>query len=163
MLEELVLMRHAHAMLPVGAQADFDRALSVTGLDEAWRAGEWLAAETDPVDAVMCSPARRTRQTLARVGEAGCRLPEPGFVDDIYDASLGDLLQAIETRLQTGPMPARLLLIGHNPGLEQLLFHLDTAARLQAIPTAGIAVLRFDGRKPPTDPGAARIVAHWAP
>ena len=82
---------------------------------------------------------------------------------DIYEASLGDLLTVIEPCLADAPQPSRLWLIGHNPALEQLVFHLDAAARLHALPTAGIVVLQFDGRAPATDPGAARIAHAWSP
>ena len=162
MLEELVLLRHAHALNPEGWQADAQRALSPTGQGEALRAGEWLHGLAAP-DAVLCSPATRTRETLGQLAAAGCVLPAPHFEADIYDASLGDLLAVIEARLAAAPDTRRLWLVGHNPGLEQLLFHLDAEARLRAMPTAGIAVLRFDGRLPPTDPGAADVAQTWAP
>lgn len=162
MLHELVLLRHAHALNPEGWQADAQRALSPTGQGEALRAGEWLRG-LDPPDAALCSPAVRTRETLAQLAAAGCVLPAPRFEADIYDASLGDLLGVIETQLANAPDTRRLWLVGHNPGLEQLVFHLDAAVQLRALPTAGIAVLRFDGRLPPTDPGAADVAQTWAP
>ena len=162
MLEELVLLRHAHALHPEGWQADAQRALSAVGQGEAMRAGEWLRGLDTP-DAVLCSPAVRTRETLAQVTAAGCPLPAARFEADIYDASLGDLLGAIERQLADVPDTCRLWLIGHNPGLEQLVFHLDAAAQLRALPTAGIVVLRLDGRLPPTDPGAADVALAWAP
>ena len=162
MLEELVLLRHAHALNPEGWQADAQRALSPAGQGEAMRAGEWLRELAAP-DAVLCSPAVRTRETLAQLTAAGCVLPVPHLEADIYDASLGDLLGVIEARLADTPDTCRLWLIGHNPGLEQLVFHLDAAAQLRALPTAGIVVLRFSGRLPPTDPGAADVALAWAP
>ena len=55
------------------------------------------------------------------------------------------------------------ILVGHNPALEQALFHLDAAARLHGMSPASIAQLGFDGRVPPTDPGAATILASWMP
>ena len=66
MLKELVLMRHAHAAAPMGWQADAERPLSPTGRAEAFAAGTWLRDTCEPPDAVLCSPAVRTRETLAR-------------------------------------------------------------------------------------------------
>ena len=163
MLKELVLMRHAHAAAPMGWQADAERPLSPTGRAEAFAAGTWLRDTCEPPDAVLCSPAVRTRETLAQLVDAGCAMPAPEFEARIYEASLGDLLGVIEARIDGQPMSERLWLIGHNPGLEQALFHLDAAARLHAMAPACIARLGFEGRVPPTDPGAATILASWMP
>ena len=163
MLKELVLMRHAHAAASTGWQADIERPLSATGRDDAFAAGTWLRETCEPPDAVLCSPAMRTRETLAQIARAGCQLPIIDFEPRIYDATLGELLDVIETCIAHRPAPERLWLIGHNPGLEQVLFHLDAAARRYALPPAGIARLGFDGRLPPTDPGAATVIATWMP
>lgn len=112
---------------------------------------------------ILCSPAVRTRETLAQLAVANRALPDADIAADIYEASLGDLLTMIEACLADAPQLSRLWLIGHNPALEQLVFHLDAAARLHALPTAGIVVLQFDGRAPATDPGAARIAHAWSP
>lgn len=163
MLKELVLLRHAHAAPPSGWQADAQRPLSPSGRDDALAAGRWLAGNGACADAVLCSPALRTRETLVQLARAGCALPEPEFEPRIYEASLGDLLELIETRLEAQPGLERLWLIGHNPGLEQVLSHLDAAARLHAMPPAGIARLRFAQGARATDPGAATVDAFWTP
>ncbi len=163
MLEELVLIRHAHAFPPTGWQADARRPLSPTGQDEALRAGQWLGGNVQAPGQVLCSPAMRTRETLVQLAAAGCRLPAPRFEPAIYDASLDDLLGLMESDAATASVHPRTWLVGHNPGLEQLLAHLDAAAHLHALPTAGIAVLRFNRQRAVTDPGAADIVATWMP
>ena len=163
MLKELLLMRHAHAAAPTGWQADAQRPLSPAGREDAFAAGAWLRESCAPPDAVLCSPAVRTRETLAQLARAECVLPAPAFEPRIYDATLGDLLEVIEAHIQTQPATKRLWLVGHNPGLEQMLFHLDAAARLHGMPPAAIAHLQFDGHSLPTDPSAATIVATWAP
>lgn len=163
MLKELVVMRHAHAVHPSGWQADAQRPLSPTGREDAFAAGIWLRDTCDQPDAVMCSTALRTRETLVQLARAGCLMPTPEFEPRIYEASLGDLLEVIEERIQAQPALERLWLIGHNPGLEQVLFHLDAAARLYALPPAGLARLQIDRDARPTDPGAATIATTWMP
>lgn len=163
MLKELVLMRHAHAVHPAAWQADAQRQLSPTGREGAFAAGSWLRAHYTSPDEVLCSTALRTRETLVQLARAGCVLPTPEFEARIYEASLDDLLGVIEERIGMSPDLTRLWLIGHNPGLEQMLSHLDAAARLHALSPAGIVVLRFDGHSAPTDPGAATIHATWTP
>ena len=66
-MRELILLRHAHAEPPDAGQADLDRPLSPEGLAEAEAAGRWLAEQGLVPDCVLCSPARRTRETLEAV------------------------------------------------------------------------------------------------
>ncbi|PRC61864.1 hypothetical protein C6A85_06190, partial [Mycobacterium sp. ITM-2017-0098] len=76
--------RHAKSDYPDGV-SDHDRPLAERGVREAALAGEWITANVDPVDAVLCSSATRTRQTLERTG-----ITAPvQYVDRIYDASPG--------------------------------------------------------------------------
>ena len=66
-MRELILLRHAHAEPAVSGQADLDRPLSPVGLAEAEAAGKWLKENNLLPDCVMCSPSRRTRETLEAV------------------------------------------------------------------------------------------------
>lgn len=163
MLKELVLMRHAHAAHSSTGQTDAQRPLSPGGQADALAAGAWLKATCAPPEVVLCSTAQRTRETLVQLVRAGCDLPAPEFEPRIYEASLRTLLAVIESRIGQQPAPSRLWLIGHNPGLEQMVFHLEDAARMHGMPPAGIACLCLDGQGAPTGLGAARIAASWTP
>ncbi|MFW8211369.1 SixA phosphatase family protein, partial [Klebsiella pneumoniae] len=66
-MRELILLRHAHAEPATPGQADLDRPLSPVGLAEAEAAGKWLKENKLLPDCVLCSPARRTRETLEAV------------------------------------------------------------------------------------------------
>ena len=61
----LLLLRHAKSDYPAGV-ADHERPLAPRGIREAALAGNWLRAHAPGVDAVLCSTATRTRQTLER-------------------------------------------------------------------------------------------------
>jgi phosphohistidine phosphatase SixA len=158
-MRELILLRHAHAG-PAGAgQADLDRPLSPEGLAEAEAAGRWLADNGLVPDCVLCSPARRTRETLeavlAAIGYIDQRLE-----DSIYDASPGTLIALADTHCDS----ERLLVVGHNPGLEQLvaLLHSGQSGDYRGMPPGGIAVLSM----PPDtaiEPGIATLSAFWWP
>lgn len=158
-MRELILLRHAHAELPMPGQADFDRPLSSMGLAEAEAAGRWLRGRGFHPDRVLCSPARRTRETLDLV------LPEPTGIDcrlepAIYEATPGILLALVDVHRDVD----RLLVVGHNPGLEQLvaLLHSGRSGEYRGMPPAGIAVLALrDGV--PVEPGAAVLEAFWWP
>ena len=78
----LVLLRHAKSDYPSGV-ADHDRPLAPRGIREAGLAGDWMRAHAPAVDAVLCSTATRTRETLERT-----RIDAPAeFVDRLYDAT----------------------------------------------------------------------------
>lgn len=154
----VTLLRHAHAEAARPGQTDSERVLSTTGEAEADAAARWLAERGAPARA-LCSPAQRTRQTLARA------LDTLGFIDtreeaEIYEASPGTLMALIERHRDAGS----LLLVGHNPGLESVVALLTTgqSGDHRGMPPAGIAELELpDGA--PVEPGCARLVAFWWP
>lgn len=158
-MRELILLRHAHATPALPGQADLDRSLSAEGLAAAEAAGRWLAQNRLVPDCVLCSPARRTRETLEAV------LAVIGYVDQrtepsIFEATPGALIALVEGHAQVD----RLLLVGHNPGLEQLaaLLHSGQSGEYRGMPPAGIALLTLsDGTA--LEPGAARLSAFWSP
>lgn len=157
-MRELILLRHAHAESPQPGQSDLDRPLSAVGLEEARAAGDWLREHGLLPDRALYSPAQRTRQTLAAIGSLDCadQREEPA----IYDASPGTLAALADAHGDA----RRLLLVGHNPGLEQLaaLLHSGQSGDYRGMPPGAVAVLTF----PPgvaIEPGAARLARFWWP
>ena len=157
-MRELILLRHAHAESPAAGQDDRQRPLSAVGLDEARAAGEWLRAHDLRPDRVLCSDAARTRDTLAALGDIGAG--EVYEDASIYEASPGTLAALADANRDA----ERLLLVGHNPGLEQLaaLMHSGQTGDYRGMPPGGIAVLRL-----PVDvniePGIATLTRFWWP
>lgn len=159
MTRRLLLLRHAEAASPAGGdlseQADLARGLTAEGRIAAGRCGEWLRARALAPDLVLCSPALRTRQTLAGLEPA---LPPPAlptlFCPEIYEAPPEALLACI----RHAPDHARtVLLIGHNPGISTLARWLDSHARVleQGFATASLAVFHMWGSDEKEDPGWA--------
>ncbi|MEO3761307.1 histidine phosphatase family protein [Mycobacterium sp. B14F4] len=143
----LLLLRHAKSDYPPGV-ADHDRPLAPRGVREAGLAGDWLRAHAPAVDAVLCSTAARTRETLART-----RVAAPvEYVDRLYDATPGtviDVINGVQSRF--GADVQTLLVIGHEPAMSAVTLGLATAEgsnftaaeRISVkFPTSGIAVLR---------------------
>lgn len=158
-MRELILLRHAHAEPAAPGQDDLDRPLSPEGLAEAEAAGRWLAERGLVPDCVLCSPARRARETLEAV------LGVVGYVDQrledaIYEASPGTLAALADAHCDVG----RLLLVGHNPGLEQLaaLMHSGQSGDYRGMPPGGVAVLALPAQAA-IEPGVASLVAFWWP
>ncbi|MFL9583779.1 SixA phosphatase family protein [Stenotrophomonas sp. AB1(2024)] len=158
-MRELILLRHAHAEPASTGQEDLDRPLSPVGLAEAEAAGKWLKENNLTPDSVLCSPARRTRETLeAVVGVIG--YAEQKLEDAVYDATPGTLARLIDDRRDV----ERLLVVGHNPGLEQLVALMSdgSSSDYRGMPPGGIAVLQFD-KTSAIEPGAASLTAFWWP
>mgnify|MGYP002651980712 CR=1 FL=1 len=157
-MRELILLRHAHAGSHTTGPDDRDRVLSEVGVQEARAAGAWLREQGLLPDRVLCSPAARTRETLAVLGDLG--VVEVREEPSIYEASPGTLAALVDANRDAN----RLLLVGHNPGLEQLaaLMHSGQTGDYRGMPPAGIAVLKL-----PVDaaiePGIASLTAFWWP
>lgn len=158
-MRELILLRHAHAEPATPGQADIDRPLSIRGEAEADAAARWLEEHGYRPDRVLCSPSLRTRQTCERV-EAVLRYADTRFDERIYEASPGTLMAVADDHREI----PRVLMIGHNPGFEQVAALLGTglSSDFRGMHTAGIAVLRL-----PVDaalePGIGELVAFWSP
>jgi len=141
----LLLLRHAKAAWPSGT-LDLDRPLAKRGQEAALVMGDYLKSERLEPDLVVISPARRTQETWERVqpflGEIETRRD-----GRIYEAPVGRLLEVlrgIESETRT------LLVIGHNPGFEELAKLLIGEGDMEGIlrlgqkyPTAGLAVIDF--------------------
>src|SRR6476660_1590251 len=115
-MRELILLRHAHAEAAAPGQADNDRPLSLQGQAEAEAAGRWLSDHNYIPDRIVCSTARRARETIEQaMGALG--YVEQRQDERIYDATPGRLMQVADDHRDIG----RVLLFGHNPGFEQLV------------------------------------------
>lgn len=154
---KLIVMRHAKAgELPGGP--DFERALRPRGLRDSAAAGSWLAERGFRPDAVICSSARRTRQTWQQL--ASTLGSKPAFSADqrLYEADTDDLVEIIQ---QTAPDVGTLLYIGHNPAAARLV-ELLTGTGVD-LPTAAIAVIAIAGDWAALAAGDGELVASWAP
>ena len=134
----LYLLRHAKSSWNDPTLRDFDRPLKKRGREAAERIGERMASETLSNPLVICSPAVRTRET-AEVVLASAKLQvEPRFDERIYEASLRELVEIV-TEIPNDKEVA--IMIGHNPGFEELLSFLTGEHR--RMPTCALAKIRF--------------------
>ncbi len=138
----LYLLRHAKSSWDDPSLSDADRPLAPRGLKACDRLARYVAREQVRPELVLCSPARRARETLERIAPALGDPPttvEPG----LYAASTAELL----LRLQHLPeQTASAMLVGHNPGLHELAILLagESGAALEdGFPTGALATLAF--------------------
>ncbi|MBI1376043.1 MAG: histidine phosphatase family protein [Frankiales bacterium] len=166
----LVVLRHAKSAYPPGVP-DHDRPLSPRGVADARATGAWLRDRFPALDHVVVSSARRTRGTwtlvaaeVGYIGAAGYDVASPGplTVDPrVYDATADELLTVLR---ELPDRVATAVLVGHNPGCEDLVRLLagerdpDAAAALDVkYPTAGAAVLETRVPWAALAPGDARL------
>lgn len=147
-LRRLVVLRHAKSAWPAGA-ADHERPLAPRGRRDAPAAGRALADADCLPDLALCSTAVRARQTWELAAEQWGTPPPVQLDARLYGADVPELLEV----LHEVPAQVRtLLVIGHNPGLEELVLELagdgldDALAQVRLkFPTSAVAVLAWHG------------------
>jgi phosphohistidine phosphatase len=120
---QLLIMRHAKSDWGAEYAQDFDRPLNPRGIKSAKAMAKWLRNKGLTPDLIVSSPARRAEQTATLVLK-GMNL-DPAMItrdERIYEARPGDLLKVIDT-YREGVL--RMLLVGHNPGLDSLVQYLS--------------------------------------
>ncbi|AKR54416.1 Phosphohistidine phosphatase SixA [Devosia sp. H5989] len=144
----LMLFRHAKSDWPRDVD-DRDRPLSERGRKAAPQMGRFMAEAGLVPGLVLVSPARRTRETWERASETmGDDLPAMREDSRLYLAPFGLLLKVIG---ETPPSVPSLMLVGHQPGLQELAIRLvgsggieDRTALGAHFPTAALAVIDFE-------------------
>jgi phosphohistidine phosphatase len=166
----LILLRHAKSAWPEDVP-DHDRPLGPRGRRDAPAAGSWLREAGYVPDRVLCSTARRTRETWQLAEEKLGAHPEAVFEDRVYGASGAELLDLAR---QTPADVNTLLIVGHDPAMRGLTLELASeqpggaeAAALGRVrakyPTAAIAVLSFSGDWAELSPGDAHLAQFVVP
>jgi phosphohistidine phosphatase len=159
---KLLLLRHGKSSWDDPSLADFDRPLAPRARKAAERMGRELAARNWLPQLALVSPAARTRETWELVTAALLGSVSADFPDSLYDASAGDVLSEIH---RTPKAVKTLLVLGHNPGLEDLARRFaganSEAKALQQLrekfPTAALARFDFDGKWAELGFGRARL------
>lgn len=148
-MKTLTLLRHAKSGWDDPSLTDFERPLSPRGREAARAMGRALAALGLGWDRILASPAARVTETLDGLAESYGPL-DPVYDGRIYLASLDTLLGLVRA---TPDEAARLLIVGHNPGMERLALQLSRGGPLhdqiaEKYPTGALAEI-------------ALPIAHW--
>jgi len=141
-MKHLTLIRHAKSNWGNASLGDFERPLNTRGLQDAPRMGAHLKAKSlPPVDRMVASPALRARMTAEAIAEAlGVEGSALVWAQAIYAASLKTLFGLVQELDSTDQ---HVVLVGHNPGFEQLASALypDFKGDGEKFPTCGVAHL----------------------
>jgi phosphohistidine phosphatase len=174
---KLVLLRHAKSAWP--DVPDHDRPLAGRGRRDAPTMGRWLRTADYVPDKVLCSTARRARETWQLVQPELRADPPVRFERRVYQASAAQLLDLAH---RTPAAVRTLLIVGHDPAIQELALMLAKAAppagrdagpgvaspaafdRMRAkFPTAAIAVLELSGSWRQLAAGTARLARFVTP
>lgn len=162
--KRLFLLRHAKSSWDDPELEDHDRPLAPRGQRAAKAMAEHLGRERVAPATVLCSSARRARETLERIAPAlgDTRvLIEP----ELYPASASVLLERLHRMPEA---TASAMLVGHNPAVQELALTLagrgaGRAAIEGKYPTAGLVTLGFEGSWSELEAGAAELIGFVTP
>lgn len=117
-MKTLFLLRHAKAENPATGVTDLKRALNERGRGEAQALGTFIKEQNVEFDLVLCSTAVRARETTELVLTAAELVANVRYDERIYEAGPLQLLEVIS---EIEPDSTAVILVGHNPGMEELL------------------------------------------
>ena len=161
--QQLFVLRHAKSSWDDPGLNDHDRPLAPRGRRAVQLLGEYVRANAIEPSLVLCSSARRTRETLEGVAPPGEALIEP----ELYAASAGGILDRVR---RVAPQTQSVMVIGHNPAMQMLVLRLagtvaptdedsDLATVQRKFPTGALATLTFECAWSELSPGSARLTA----
>lgn len=146
-MRRLLLLRHAKSERSLPGRRDLDRVLAPRGKEDALKLGAYMAHHALAPEKAIVSTAARARETWKLVAAAFTAVPPVAYDERIYGAAAPAILSVIK---ECSPEVQTLLIVGHNPGLQELAALLIASGDIEArqrlnekLPTAGFAVIDF--------------------
>jgi len=144
-MQTLMILRHAKAV-PYGSMPDdFSRPLNVDGTAHAREVADWIQENLASPEMVLCSPSQRTRETLAPLVETIAELEQrTRFLPQLYGASIRTLINVLDHAFAECDST---LVVGHNPGLEELMFETTSPKEskdVKRLATGTLVVVELD-------------------
>jgi phosphohistidine phosphatase len=159
-MKKLLILRHAKSSWDLPELADHDRPLAKRGKRDSFRMGDLAKEEGLSPDLILSSTAKRARSTAKRFAEANDYDCKIRFTRDLYLAGAEDyinLLRGLDSDLDC------VMVVGHNPGLEELLSTLTGES--QWMPTTALAQVELPIQqwKELTEEVEGKLVNYWRP
>ena len=133
------MLRHAKSSWDNANLSDFERPLNERGLKAAPLMGNVMKTNQFEPQIILSSPARRAEQTAILVKEAAGFDGDVKFEKRIYEASTAQLFEVVS---EQNEKTESILLVGHNPGIENLIRALT--GETHSMPTAALAVIDLE-------------------
>jgi phosphohistidine phosphatase len=159
-VKRLLILRHAKSSWADSALDDWQRPLNDRGQRDAPRAGEWLGARSRVPDRIITSDAVRARTTAHAVAEAAGYSGEIVIEPSLYLATPQAMFAVLNA---VADDPRTVMIVGHNPGLEQFLLQLSGESH--DLPTAALVEIAvpIDRWRELDETTTAAIVEIWRP
>lgn len=145
MLRKIILVRHAHAEIEQFGLNDRNRVLTHQGISEIHNIFDEIHSHFSNLQMVLCSNAKRTRQTLDGLKLNVDDLDACLFEDDLYHCTseiLSSKLQTLDDSIKT------VMIIAHNPGVSDFIHNIMSKGNpvhpMKAFPTCGVVILECD-------------------
>ena len=160
MTKTLLILRHAKSSWKNEKLKDFDRPLKRRGEESAKLIGKVLMMAELVPQVILSSPAQRAKQTVELVAEESKFKGELKFVESYYMGEPDDYITALK---ELPDEIERVMIVGHNPGLEALLQLLD--GKVDSLPTGSLAYLVLDIKHwaDLTKSTAGDLISFWEP
>ena len=161
MSRELLVLRHGKSDWTTDAPTDFERPLAKRGQKAVKRMGQWLREQKLIPEHIVSSPAKRAEQTTLRACKFA-KIPKAlvAWDREIYEADVPELLEVLARCPQD---KKRVMIVGHNPGFEDLVDYLGDGVELppdgKLMPTAALARLELPDQWSKLERGCARVVS----
>ncbi len=135
-MKTLLILRHAKSSWKDSSLTDYDRPLNKRGKQDALRMGRFVLKQGLVPDRIISSTAKRARKTATAVAKANHCEDKVELTSEFYHAGLGAYLAVLQN---VPDADQRVMVVGHNPGMEALVAHLT--GRMETMPTAALAHL----------------------
>ncbi len=140
-MKNLLIMRHAKSDWGDYTLSDFERPLNKRGIKDAPMMGEQILKKDKHIDLIISSPAKRAASTARCVAQAINYNNNIQFEQSFYSAYVDNILLAVQ---QVNNQQNTVLIIGHNPTVEDLIFDLLSDKTAIIMPTAAITSIIFE-------------------
>lgn len=159
-MKTLYILRHAKSSWDTPEMQDHERPLNKRGRQTAPKMGKLMRKKKKLPDLVLCSTAERARQTAELVTQASSYKGRLEYLPDFYGAPADVYLKELA---KLGEAVQSVMVIGHNPGLEELLQELT--GKYEPLPTASLAEIRLpiQSWEELLDEAAGELVYVWRP
>jgi len=138
---QLILIRHTKSSWDDLSMPDYDRPIRKDRIDDAKKMAAKLKELKLEPDLIICSPAKRTRQTVEYFYDKLKYTPEKiQFEKRIYESSAEEILQVVR---ETNAKVKTLVLVGHNPSITDFA-NLFIHEKVNEVPTTGVVWLQFE-------------------
>ncbi len=156
----LLVMRHAKSSWDDESLSDHDRPLNQRGQRDAPRMADWLAEHESVPDVILSSTANRAKTTAQIIEDKSGFEGDLSTYENLYLGGPDDYLRLV-ARLDDSVNVA--MVVGHNPGLEELVFRLTRESEL--MPTAAVAKidLKIDRWLTAANVKEAELIDLWRP